>query len=227
MKNKFSSENEYLAVVNENGLWIKEEINGKSNIIHARKFNKNNIENITITQTDQAFDNLTIITAKDGDITEKVWLLSNVKTVDKISGNNKFKNLKYTSTFNGEIISNLFSNLNSLNIYQLNLLLSNYSKIGYSTTDVSVHLNKLYSMPIFYLLMTVLGLLIMMKFTFIKTKFFIIIIGISVSVLVYYINYFSSLFGSNETIPISLSIWLPHLILFLICLAGGIKINEN
>ncbi len=227
LKNKFSSENEYLAVVNENGLWIKEEINGKSNIIHARKFNKNNIENITITQTDQAFDNLTIITAKDGDITEKVWLLSNVKTVDKISGNNKFKNLKYTSTFNGEIISNLFSNLNSLNIYQLNLLLSNYSKIGYSTTDVSVHLNKLYSMPIFYLLMTVLGLLIMMKFTFIKTKFFIIIIGISVSVLVYYINYFSSLFGSNETIPISLSIWLPHLILFLICLAGGIKINEN
>ena len=54
----------------------------------------------------------------------------------------------------------------------MNLLLSNYSKIGYSTTDVNVHLNKLYSMPIFYLLMTILGLLIMMKFTFIKTKFF-------------------------------------------------------
>ena len=27
LKNKFSSENEYLAVVNQNGLWIKEEIN--------------------------------------------------------------------------------------------------------------------------------------------------------------------------------------------------------
>ena len=67
----------------------------------------------------------------------------------------------------------------------------------------------------------------MMKFTFIKTKFFTIIVGVSVSVLVYYINYFSSLFGSNETIPIALSIWLPHLILFLICLLGGIKINEN
>ena len=49
----------------------------------------------------------------------------------------------------------------------------------------------------------------------------------SVSALVYYINFFSSLFGSNETIPIVLSIWLPHLILFLICLLGGVKINEN
>ena len=226
LKNKFSSENEYLAVVNENGLWIKEEINGTSNIIHAKKFNKNKIEDVTITQFISATDNINIITAKNADISSKNWLLNKVKVVDKLSISNKYENISYTSSFDGEIISNLFSNLNSLNIYQLNLLISNYSKIGYSTTDVNVHLNKLYSLPIFYLLMTILGLLIMMKFTFIKTKFFTIIVGVSVSVLVYYINYFSSLFGANETIPIILSIWLPHLILFLICLLGGIKINE-
>lgn len=226
LKNKFSSENEYLAVVNENGLWIKEEINGTSNIIHAKKFNKNKIEDITITQFISATDNINIITAKNADISSKNWLLNKVKVVDKLSSSNKYENLSYISSFDGEIISNLFSNLNSLNIYQLNLLISNYSKIGYSTTDVNVHLNKLYSLPIFYLLMTILGLLIMMKFTFIKTKFFTIIVGVSVSVFVYYINYFSSLFGANETIPIILSIWLPHLILFLICLLGGIKINE-
>ena len=113
-----------------------------------------------------------------------------------------------------------------MNVYQLNLLLSNYVKIGYSTTDVKVHLNKLYSLPIFYLLMTILGLLIMMKLKFINSKFFIIIIGTIVSVFVYYINYFSSLFGSNETIPIVLSVWLPHIILFLICLLFGVKLNE-
>ena len=94
------------------------------------------------------------------------------------------------------------------------MLSSNYSKIGYSTTDVNIHLNKLYS-------------LIMMKFTFLKTKFFTILVGIFVSVLVYYVNYFSSLFGSNETIPIILSIWLPHLILSLTCLIWIININEN
>ena len=141
--------------------------------------------------------------------------------------NKKFKKIQYNSSFDGEIISNLFSNLNSMNIYQLNLLLSNYAKIGYSTTDVKVHLNRLYSLPIFYLLMTILGLLIMMKLKFIDSKFFIIIIGTIVSVLIYYINYFSSLFGSNETIPIMMSIWLPHLILFLFCLLGGVKLNEN
>ncbi len=227
LKNKFSSENEYLAVVNENGLWIKEEINGISNIIHARKFYKESIEDITITQSNLNGDDIKIITAKKADISSNNWYLEDVKIIERVTGSEKLNNLNYQSSFDGEIISKLFSNLNSLNIYQLNLLLSNYSKIGYSTTDVSVHLNKLYSLPVFYLLMTILGLLIMMKFSFIKTKFFTIIAGVTVSVLVYYINYFSSFFGSNETIPIVLSIWLPHIILFLICLLGGVKLNEN
>ena len=52
-------------------------------------------------------------------------------------------------------------------------------------------------------------------------------IVIFVSVFVYYINYFSSLFGANETIPIVLSIWLPHLILSLTCIIGIMDINEH
>ena len=227
LKNKFSSENEYLAVVNENGLWIKEEINGYSNIIHAKKFYKNKIENITITQSNLENAEVKIITAQNADISDKNWTLNNVVVLENMTKNKKFNKFEYNSSFDGEIISNLFSNLNSMNIYQLNLLLSNYEKIGYSTTDVKVHLNRLYSLPIFYLLMTILGLLIMMKLKFIKSKFFIIVIGTIVSVFIYYINYFSSLFGSNETIPIMMSIWLPHLILFLFCLLGGVKLNEN
>ena len=97
LKNKFSSENEYLAVVNENGLWIKEEIDGSSNIIHARKFNKNNIEDITITQSITASDNINIITAKNADISSKTWSLNKVKIVDKLSGSNKYENVKYLS----------------------------------------------------------------------------------------------------------------------------------
>ena len=227
LKNKFSSENEYLAVVNENGLWIKEEIDGYSNIIHAKKFYKNKIENITITQSNVVNAEVKIITAQNADISDKNWTLNTVVVLENMAKNKKFEKIQYKSSFDGEIISNLFSNLNSMNIYQLNLLLSNYAKIGYSTTDVKVHLNRLYSLPVFYLLMTILGLLIMMKLKFIKSKFFIIIIGTIVSVFIYYINYFSSLFGSNETIPIMMSIWLPHLILFLFCLIGGVKINEN
>ena len=226
LKNNFSEGNEYLAVVNESGLWIKEEIEGTFNIIHAKKFKENYIENVTITQTDSSFKTPNTIVAKKADISKKLWELNNVKIINNEDQNKKFSELKYKSSFNGEIIANLFSNLNSLNLYQLYRLSENYKKIGYSTTNVMVHLHKLFSMPIFFLLMAVLGFLIMVKFKFIKTKFFTIVIGVFVSVIVYYLNYFSSMFGSNETLPIGLSIWLPHLILLLVCSLGVIKINE-
>ena len=101
-----------------------------------------------------------------------------------------FKSYVYNSSFNGEIISNLFSNLNSLNIYELHKLSKNYNKIGYSNTDVKLHLNKIYSMPLFYVLMTILGFIIINKTKKFKSKIFIITFGIFVSVLVYYLNYF-------------------------------------
>ena len=118
---------------------------------------------------------------------------------------------------NSEIISNLYSNLNSLNIIQLIKLKDNYKSIGYSATEVRLHLNKIYSLPIYLTLTTIIGALLMFKLTFIKSKFFLIVIGVLVSVVFYYINYFSILFGKNETLPVEISIWLPQIIIFLIC----------
>ena len=226
LKNNFSNKNEYLAVVNESGLWIKEEIDNSINIIHAKKFKDDLIENVTISQTNSNFKEPSTIIAEKADISKKKWKLINVKIISYNGENNKYSSYSYKSSFDGEIIANLFANLNSLNIYELYKLSENYSKIGYSTTNVVVHLNKLYSMPIFFLLMTVLGFLIMVKFKFIKTKFFTVVIGVFVSVIVYYLNYFSSIFGANETLPISLSIWLPHLILMLVCSTAMVRLNE-
>ena len=99
-------------------------------------------------------------------------------------------------------LDNLYSNLNSLNILQLIKLRDNYRSIGYSATEVKLHLNKIYSLPIYLTLTTIIGALLMFKLTFIKSKFFLIVIGVLVSVVFYYINYFSILFGKNETLQL-------------------------
>ena len=125
----------------------------------------------------------------------KNWQLNNVSILDENGNKNNFKSYVYNSSFNGEIISNLFSNLNSLNIYELHKLSNSYSKIGYSNTDIKIHLNKIYSMPIFYILMTILGFIIINKLKNFKSRFFVIIFGIFVSVVVYYLNYFSGVIG--------------------------------
>ena len=82
-------------------------------------------------------------------------------------------------------------------------------------------------MPIYYILMTILGFVIINKLRSFNSRFFVITFGIFVSVVVYYLNYFSGILGSNGTLPIYLSVWVPLLILFLICNIGVIKVNEN
>ncbi len=226
-KNNFSNDNKYLAVVNENGLWIKEEIDDFSNIIHAEKFKSNSLENIYITQVNSDYSSKKSLIAKKANLKEKTWILYDVKFIEQEKRAKFFDKYEYKSSFDGQIISNLFSNLNSLNIYQLYELYKNYSKIGYSTTEVSMHLQKLIGMPIYFTLMTILGFIIIIKVKFLTSKIFTVIIGVSVSVIVYYLNYFSNIFGINETVPTYISVWIPLLILFLICTYGMIKLNET
>lgn len=226
-KNRFSNTNEYLAIVKDDGLWIKEQIEGSLYIIHAKKFDQNELKSITISEMDNYYDNKNTIIAQRANIQSKNWNLDKVSLVDKNGTKNNFKSYVYNSSFNGEIISSLFSNLNSLNIYELHNLSNNYVKIGYSNTDVKIHLNRIYSMPIFYVLMTILGFIVINKTKNFKSRFFVIIFGIFISVVVYYLNYFSGVLGNNGTLPIYLSVWVPLLILFLICTIGMLRINEN
>ena len=126
LKNRFSNTNQYLAVVNDDGLWIKEEIDDSLYIIHAKEFDKNKLRSITISETDKYFYNKSTITATNANVSSKNWQLKNVSILNDDGSKNNFKSYIYNSSFNGEIISNLFSNLNSLNIFELHKLSISY-----------------------------------------------------------------------------------------------------
>ena len=66
-----------------------------------------------------------------------------------------------------------------------------------------------------------------MTISYNKSKIFSIVSGTLISVLIYYLNYFSNVMGVNEKLPILVSTWFPYIILTLICLTGMIKINEK
>ena len=228
LKYKLTEDINHLAVVNESGLWIKEKIGNSIFIINANSFNKNDIENVTITQLDNDYKEINTIISKNANIEKRKWMLNDVKIISEEGKNDiNYKQYTYVSSFNGEIISNLYSNLNSLNIIELHKLKKNYNSIGYSTTEVKLHLNKLYSLPIYLTLTAIIGSLLMFRLNYIKSKFFLVMIGVLVSVVFYYINYFSVLFGKNETFPAEISVWLPQLLILLICSLGLLRLNES
>jgi len=227
IKNEYTKDNKYLAAITENGLWIKDEINENINIVNAEKIAKNKIINVDILQFDSNFNLVQIIYANEADITDNIWHMENAIFSKYDSLEKNVNNFKFPTNFNYEKISNLFSNLSSLNILELRKIKKDYDAMNYSTAEINSHIQKIFSYPIYLMIMTILSATIMMNIKHDKPKIFHLIFGILLSVTIYYIHYFLTILGKTEKMPVTVSIWLPIVLLTIISSIGLIKINEK
>ena len=227
IKKNFTKDNKYLATITENGLWIKDEIHDEINFINAKSFTINTLNDVDIIQLNQDFEFQNNIKAEKVNIKENTWSLYDVRIIDKNNSIKTKDEMSFFSNFNYEEINNLFSNLASLTIWNLFELKKNYLSINYSTTEIDYHLQRIIAYPFFITIIAALSAILMLNINFQKPKLFYIILGILLSVIIYYINFFFGTLGKNEKIPLLVSIWIPILTLSIICLIGIIRINEK
>jgi lipopolysaccharide export system permease protein len=226
IKNKYSNDNKYLAVITENGLWIKDEIENKINIINANKVDNQFLLGVSITQLNKNFDVLKVILSERVDISSFEWKI-NEPIILNSNQEYSLKELVLQSNFNLKKINGLFSNLSSLTLFKLIELRKSYKDLNYSLVDIDSHLYRVISYPIYLTLITILSSIIMFNIGYQKNTFYKITLGIFLSVIIYYINYFLNVLGTNEKIPIISSIFMPLLILTIINFTYIIKINEK
>jgi lipopolysaccharide export system permease protein len=226
IKNNYSDDNKYLAVITENGLWIKDEINDNINIINASKVNNEFLLNVFITRFNKDFNVIEILQSEKVDITSKNWKIFK-PAILRGNSQSSLDEIVLQSNFDLQKINGLFSNLSSLSIIDLITLRKSYMSLNYSVTDIDSHLLKIVSYPVYLTLITIFSAIIMFNIGYQKNTFFKITLGIFLSVIIYYINNFLSVLGTNEKIPLILSIFLPLIILSIINFISIIKLNEK
>ena len=226
IKNSYTNDDRYLAVITENGIWIKDEINNNINIINANAVNDQFLLDVSITKFNKDFEIIEIINSKKIDITTNRWKIFK----PTILANNKqteIDELILQSNFNLKKINGLFSNLSSLTLIDLVKLRKSYVSLNYSVIDIDSHLYKVISYPLYLTLITIFSAVIMYSIGYQKNTFYKITLGILLSVVIYYINHFLNILGANEKIPLFLSIFLPLIILSIINFISIIKLNEK
>ena len=227
LKNDYASDNKYLAVITENGLWIRDEINSNMNIINADTIDGNYLKNVMITQYDYDFNVIRHIYSEEIDIKKNSWFIKRSKISTTGSMNVNKNNFYFESNFNSEKINKLFSNLDTLTIWELYKLRKDYKDVGYSVSDIEMHLQKIYSFPLYLVIMTTLSAVIMLNIKHNKSKVFYLLLGISLSVIIFYINHFAAILGENDKLPITLSVWLPLILMSILTTVGLVRINEK
>ena len=227
LKNNYSNDNKYLAVVTENGLWIKDEIDNKIYIVNAGEIKDEYLKEVSISVFTKDFDLIQILESQNIDISNLNWVIYNPTISKTNKTTNLNENIRLKTHFDKKKINSLFRNLSSLNMLELSKLSNDYADLGYSTSEVKSHLNRLFSFPLYLSIMSIFASVIMFNIKRNKPMIFHIILGIFLSVLIYYFYYLFNLLGVSGKIPLTFSIWLPLLILTIFIFIGLIRINEK
>jgi len=228
IKNIYSEDGKYLKHYSGNGLWIKDEIDDEIYIINASANNKDKfLKNIFINKFDKNFNLIEVISSKKADISTNDWIIE--KPVI-FKGNKQIQleeNIKLSSHFNFDKINKTFRDLNSLNLFELYNLKRENELLGYSSQDVILHFLKIISLPIYLSIMVIISAIIMLNIKRDKPYIFHVLLGILLSVIIYYINNIFNIFGLTNKIPIYLSVFFPIIFLSIVSTIGLIRINEK
>ncbi len=226
LKSNYTSDNKYLAVITNNGLWIKDKIGKSTLVINSSKIEKNFLIDAFVSEFDDNYEVIRNISSEKINIKNYEWIIYDAKIFKGNFISNE-KKLILKSNFNYERIQGLFSNLSSLSIFELYELKKNYNLLGYSTIEVDIEIHKLFSFPFYFVLMTIFSSIIMFNSKNLKNTTFKISLGLFSSVFIYYINNFFYVLGNTEKIHFVAAVWFPLAILSLINVLMINNINEK
>tara|TARA_B100000989_G_scaffold127253_1_gene94468 strand:- start:8426 stop:9502 length:1077 start_codon:yes stop_codon:yes gene_type:complete len=226
LKNQFTKDDKYLAVVTGNGLWIRDEVGEFINYINADKLENDNLYGVTISQFNKNFEIENVIISEKVNIKNKNWVLDK-PIVNSQNNSSSFDKLEFYSNFDEKRMLSIFDNLSSLDFFKLEALKKDYEMLGYNTEMINGYKHRLYSYPLYLAIMVCIGSILMLNIKHNKSKVASITLGIIISVLIYYVNYFFNVVIETRDVPYLTSIWGPQIILSLVIITNLIKINEK
>ena len=227
IKNVYSEDGKYLKHLNDNGIWIKDEIKDEIYIINGASKEDPFLKDIFISKFDNNFNLIENIYSKNVDITTNEWIIEKPIIFKNNRQIQSKDNMTLVSHFNINKINSAFRNLNSFNLFQLIDIKRENMLLGYSSQEIDLHFLKIISLPIYFSILVTISSIIMLNIQKNKPYIFHVLLGISLSVIIYYINNIFNIFGLTNKIPIYLSIFFPMIFLSIISTIGLIRINEK
>ena len=229
-KSNYSRDIDHLVTYNKNGLWIKENLNTKTRIITAAKPKGLRLLDVKIYHLNERSNLIEKISSDEAYIKENTWTLNNVKIFKLENGvfvNTNLDTFKINSIYNYEKINSLFKNFDTLSFLDLIFNEKDLLNNGYNKTFLNQSLHSMLSLPFFLLLMTALASTLTLNTLKKSDNFKFIILGMFITIIIFYFKDFSLALAQTERIPLILGIWAPIIALSLFTFIGVLQINEK
>ena len=228
IKGSYDIDKSHLASITSNGIWLKENIGSKTNIIKSKKIDGDLLFDVSI----YSFENNVLverIEAKTANILNTSWVVKDGIRISVIEQNvrNSFESLIFQSTFTKAKFNSIYSNLDTISFLKIMTNFKQLSQKGYNERLLNEKKHYYLSLPFFLVLMVCLASIFILSSNEKKQNIYYIILSIITCVIIFYFKNFSMALGTTERIPMELSVWSPIIILTLFCSVGIIQINEK
>ena len=229
VKGNYEKEQDYLATVTVNGIWIKERGLKANYMIRASHLEKENLMEVTIYEFDKDNNFTRRIEADSANITSLKWVLKNITVInsDGIMLTEPIKDPFYFSMYDIKKIKSLYSNLDTISFWDLEHEINLLKQRGYSTREMQVKLHRSLAFPFFLLSMVLLSSVFTLGTTFKENNWTYVFLTIISSVLIFFFNDFSAALGKTDKLPVELSVWMPIAIIFIFSFVGIIHANQK
>jgi len=229
IKGSYEKDQEYLAAITENGIWIKEKDLQKNNIIRSLQLKNENLVDVTIYEFDRENNFVRRIEAESANISSLKWSLKNVNitNADGLLTSKNIKNISYISKYDIKKIKSLYSNLDTISFWNLEKEIKLLKQRGYSTKEMEAKLHRSFAFPFFLLSMLLLSSFFTLGTRFSESNWTYVFITIISSILIFFFNDFSAMLGKTDKLPIEISVWMPIVIIFILSSVGIIHANQK
>ena len=231
IKGSYGDDQNYLAAITTNGIWIKEKQKDITNIIRSSHLNNNKLINVSIYQFDSKNNFLLRIESESANITSNLWELNSVKTYKTSEENSaetkSLNHMVFKSIYDIDKIKNLYSNIDTVSFWDLKSEIEVLQNRGYSTKKMRGKFQESISFPFLLVSMTLLAGVFTLGIRFKGNNWTYVYFSILTCVVIYFFSDFSAALGETEKLPIAISVWMPVSIVFIFSTVGLIHVNRK
>lgn len=227
------SGNNNLIIVNDNGIWVKEEENDKIIIFKADNLLKDSdkivFNNISIFFFNKSGKLSKNILAKNSYVEEKFFLLKNVQIYsgDTLNQKDNFDEYKLTTNIEIKKLKNIYSNVDTFSIWNINKYLNTIKSRGYYGEDLVIKFHKFISFPFLLFSTVILATVFTINLKKKYDNYTYAFLGVVSGMIIYFLIDLSVAMGKSDRIPLFLSVWLPIIMIVILSLISLLRHNEK
>ncbi|MEM8833220.1 MAG: LPS export ABC transporter permease LptG [Pseudomonadota bacterium] len=213
----FSRKSNPISLSNQ-GLWMRQEVNNQSVILHAKdiKLPSWELEEVTLFFFDPNGNFQKRVDAPRGSIDKNLWILKQAVENQVSLPPNQQETYLFETNMTRQQLEENFSSPETVSFWDFPENIKRLEATGLNANQMKVYFQNLLSQPLLFMAMILLAATVSLRPPRAQGGFLLLILGIGIGFLVFFSSNFLQALGISGQIPLFIAAWFPAIISFVL-----------